>query len=175
MSDPRPLTHEAHKPVMVASSKTGHNISVAQTEVVGRPAEPAREVTSSVSDGFHAKELPMTPGKADIMQTHSLGTVMSSDCAHEVAIPQTEAMGRLANSSMEVECPFSDGICADEPPMTLGKAETESDRVLMGLFLFNLFVSLSRAGIADLGVQDGDEGGWVDFARVTRDRYSPLG
>ena len=85
---------------MVASSKTGHNISVAQTEVVGRPAEPAREVTSSVSDGFHAEELLMTPGKADIMQTHSLGTVMSSDCTREVAIPQTEAMGQLANSSI---------------------------------------------------------------------------
>ena len=69
--------------------------------------------------------------------------------------------------------PFSNRIHADEPLMTLGKAETESDRVLMGLFLFNLFESLSRAGIADLGVQDGDEGGWVDFARVTQGIDTP--
>ena len=108
--DPRPLTIEAHEPVMGASSKTGHDISIAQTEVVGRPAEPAREVTSSVSDGFHAEKLPMTPGKANIVQTHSLVTVMSSDCAREVVIPQTKAMGRLVNSSMEVECPFLTGF-----------------------------------------------------------------
>ena len=29
LADPRPLTHEAHKLVMVANSKTGHDISVA--------------------------------------------------------------------------------------------------------------------------------------------------
>ena len=29
-------------------------------------------------------------------------------------------------------------------------------------------MSLLRAGIADLGVQDGDEGGWVDFASVSQ-------
>jgi len=55
---------------------------------------------------------------------------------------------------MEVECPFSDGFCTDEPSMALGNVETESDRASIGLFQ-----SLSRAGIVDLGVQDGDEGG----------------
>lgn len=34
LADPRPLTREAHKSVMVASSKTGHDISVAQIEVM---------------------------------------------------------------------------------------------------------------------------------------------
>nr|POF21294.1 hypothetical protein CFP56_53503 [Quercus suber] len=55
LADLRPLTHEAHESVMVASSKTGHDISVAQTEVIGRPAKLAREVDSSVSGGFHMK------------------------------------------------------------------------------------------------------------------------
>ena len=134
----------------------------------GRPAKPAREVDSSVSGGFHTEESPMTSGKADTVLTYSLVTVTSSDCAHEVSVPQIEAMGRLANSSMEVACPFSDGFRAGEPSMTLGKAKTESYRASMGLFLSNFFLSLLRAGIADLGVQDGDEGGWVDFASVSQ-------
>ena len=55
----------------------------------------------------------------------------------------------------------------------MGKAVTESDRVSMGLFLSNLFMSLSRAGIAELGVQGGDERGWVDFARVAQGIETP--
>nr|POF05489.1 callose synthase 2 [Quercus suber] len=35
LADPRPLTHKAHESVMVASSKTGHDISVAQIKVMG--------------------------------------------------------------------------------------------------------------------------------------------
>ena len=54
-----------HKPVMAVSPKIGHDIVVAQTEVLGRPVEPAREVDGFVSGGFHAKKLLMTPGKAD--------------------------------------------------------------------------------------------------------------
>ena len=168
LSNPRPLTHEAHEPVMTASSKTGHDISDTQTEMLGRPAELAREVDGSVSGGFNAEESPTTPGKADTMQTHSFFTAMNSVCVHEVAAPQAEAMGQPRNSFMEVECPLSEGFHAGEPPMTLGKAETESDRVSMGLFLFNLFLSLSRARIAELGVQGGDKGGWVDFVRVAQ-------
>lgn len=87
LADPRPLTREAHKSVMVASSKTGHDISVAQIEVMGRPAEPVREVDNSISSGFHTEESPMTPGKADTVLTHSLGMVMSSNCAHELCVP----------------------------------------------------------------------------------------
>ena len=168
LSDPRPLTHEAHEPVMTASSKTGHDISDTQTEMLGRPAELVREVDGSVSSGFNAEESPTTPGKADTMQTHSFLTAMNSVCVHEVAAPQAEAMGQPGNSFMEVECPLSEGFHAGEPLMTLGKAETESDRVSMGLFLFNLFLSLSRARIAELGVQGGDKGGWVDFVRVAQ-------
>ncbi|KAK9992199.1 hypothetical protein SO802_027184 [Lithocarpus litseifolius] len=74
---------------------------------------------------------------------------------------------------MVVDCPFSEGFCADEPPMTLGKAETESFKESMGLFLSNLFLSLWRVGIADLGVQDGDRSGWVDFASVTQGIDTP--
>ena len=125
-----------HKPVMAVSPKIGHDIVVAQTEVLGRPVEPAREVDGFVSGGFHAKKLLMTPGKADTVQTHSLVMVMSDR-------------------------------------VSMGKAVTESDRVSMGLFLSNLFMSLSRVGIAKLGVQGGDEGGWVDFARVAQGIETP--
>ena len=76
-------------------------------------------------------------------------------------------------SSVKVECPVFNDSRVEKPLITLGKAETESDRVLMGLFLSNLFLSLSRAGIANLGVQDGDEGSWVDFARVTQGIDTP--
>ena len=92
----------AHKPVMVTSPKTGHNIAFAQTKVLGRPAEPTREVDGFVSSGFHGEKLPMTSGKADTV--------------------------------------------------SMGKAVTKSDRVSIGLFLSNLFLSLLRAGIAELGV-----------------------
>ena len=106
---------------------------------MGRPAKPAREVDSSVSSGFHTEESPMTSGKADTVLTYSLVTVTSSDCAHEVSVPHIKAMGRLANSSMEVACPFSDGFHASEPSMTLGKAETKSYRASMGLFCPTFF------------------------------------
>ena len=96
----------------------------------------------------------MTLGKADPMIIHSSVTVTSSDCAHENSVPLNDAMGRLEKASMEVECPFSNGFCTDEPSMALGNVETKSDRASIGLFQ-----SLSRAGIVDLGFQDGDEGG----------------
>nr|POF23865.1 hypothetical protein CFP56_23686 [Quercus suber] len=143
-------THEAHELVMVASSKTGHDIFVAQTKVLGRPKEPGREVDGSISGGFHVEESLMTPGKADLVQNHSLVTVMSSICAHEVAVTQIEMMGQPMNSFIKVECPLSDGFRADEPPMTL-----------------------ARAGIVELGVQGGDEVCWVDFAKVAQGIETP--
>ena len=265
LSDPRPLTLEAHESVMIASSNIDHNISDSQTEVLGRLAELVREVDDSVSGGFHAEESPTTPskadtvlthswvtatnsvyvhevaapqaetmgrprnsnmeveslfsegycadeppmtgfdiskmlgrpaelvrevggsvsggfhveellmtsGKADIVLIHSLGMGSSFGCVHEVTAPQAEAMGRLENSFMEVDCPLSVGYRAGELPMTLGRVNTESVRVSMGLFLFNLFLSLSRAGITELGVQGGDKGGWVDFAKVAQELEIP--
>ena len=79
------------------------------------------------------------------MQNYSLVTVTSSNCAHEVSVPQIEAMGRLANSSMEVACPFFDRFCAGKPSMTLGKAKTESYRASMGLFLSNFFFEFIKS------------------------------
>ena len=52
--------------------------------------------------------------------------------------------------------------------MSMGKAVTESDKVPMGLFLSNLFMSLLRARIAELGVQGGDEGGWLILQELLR-------
>ena len=148
---------------------TGFDIS----EMLGRPAELAREVGGSVSSGFQSEELPTTSGKADTVLIHSLRMGSSSGCVHEVAAPQAEVMGRPRNSFMEVDFPLSVGYCAGELPMTLGRVNIESVRVSMGLFLFNLFLSLSRAGITELGVQSGDKGGWVDFAKVAQELEIP--
>ncbi|KAL0001377.1 hypothetical protein SO802_015158 [Lithocarpus litseifolius] len=148
LADPRPLTHEAHESVMVASSKTGHDISVAQTEEMGRPVESTWEVDSSVSGGFHAEEPPMTPGQVDTVLTHS--------------VPQTEAMGRPANSSMVVDCPFSEGFCSVKPPMTLGKG---IDTPHQGN---QLVVS------ADCGYTEGEAGN-ANLGLGSVDNPSPLG
>ena len=60
-------------------------------------------------------------------------------------------MGQPKKASMEVECPLSDGFRADESLMALGNVEIESDKASIGLFLSNFLLSLSRAGIVDLG------------------------
>ena len=164
LADLRPPTHKAHDSMMVASSKTQHDGSAAQNEMLGRPAKPTTEVDSRVSTEFHAEESPMIPGKADTVRIHSSMAVTSSACARENSVPQIDAMGRPEKALMEVECPFSDGSRAIESPKALGNAEIESGKASIGLFLSNFFLSLSRVGIVDLGAQDGAEGGWVGCA-----------
>lgn len=41
-------------------------------------------------------------------------------------------------------------------------------RSSVNLFLFDFFLGLSRAGLVDLGVNDGDEGGWDCCAGLTQ-------
>ena len=64
-------------------------------------------------------------------------------------------MGSLAETLAEVECLIFVGYCADGPPITLGKAETEGDRALKGLVFSNYVLSPSRVGIEELGVPGG--------------------
>ena len=59
---------------------------------------------------------------------------------------------------------ISDGICVDEPMITMGKADTEGERALKGLVLSNYVMSSLRVGLEDLGVSGGDEGGRVKGA-----------
>ena len=59
---------------------------------------------------------------------------------------------------------FSGGLCADEPLSTLGKAETEGDKALIGLKLSNFVPSPRRVGIMEGGVPGGDEGDRVEGA-----------
>ena len=79
-------------------------------------------------------------------------------------VPQTENMGCLVRTLVEVEGPVSDGPCVGEPLILLGKAETEGDRATDCLELFEYVLSLSRVGNADLGIQNGDEGDRVNCA-----------
>lgn len=66
---------------------------------------------------------PATLDRADIALIHT--TRMDT-----MSIPLTENMGCLTKTSAEDECLISDGPCADEPPITLSKAETKGDRAL---------------------------------------------
>ena len=74
-----------------------------------------------------------------------------------MSVPLTENMVGLAKTLVKGKCLISDGSCADEPTITLGKAETEGDRALIGLVLSNYVLSPSRVGTEELGVQGGDE------------------
>ena len=67
--------------------------------------------------------------------------------------------GRCAKPSMEANYSFSDGLSFDEPTMTPGKTGKVISRSSVVLFLSDFFLSLSRAGLVDLGVNDGDEDG----------------
>ena len=97
---------------------------------------------------------------------HAPATVVSPK-----ALPQTfglepEVPGQCAKPPMEANCPFSDGVSPDEPTMTPGKTNKVISRSSVELFLSDFFLSLSRAGLVDLGVNDGDEGGWDSRASL---------
>lgn len=62
----------------------------------------------------------MTLDTTDTILTHSTRTKTNPDVGYEKSIPQTEMMGCLAKSSVEVECLVSDGSCIEEPSITLG-------------------------------------------------------
>ncbi|KAF3968717.1 hypothetical protein CMV_007427 [Castanea mollissima] len=80
------------------------------------------------------------------------------------SLPLTENLGCLVMTSVEVERLISDGSCADEPSVTLGKAEIGGDGALTGCVVSNYNSSPSRVGNEEVGVQGGDEGGQVDCA-----------
>ena len=109
------------------------------------------------SDGFLAEASPATWDKADTALFHTTRTDL-------VAIPPTELLGCLAETSVKAESLTSGGLCAVEPPSTLGKAETEGDRALLGLELSHYVLSPPRVGIKEWGVPGGDEGGRVEGA-----------
>ena len=91
---------------------------------------------------------------------HASATVVSLK-----ALPQTfglepEVSGRGAKPPMEADGPFSNGVSTDEPTMSPGKLDKVISWSSVELFLSDFLLSLSRAGLVDLGVNDGDEGGW---------------
>ena len=73
-------------------------------------------------------------------------------------------MGCPAKTSAETESLFSGGLCANEPPFTLGKAETKGVRALKGPTLSNYILSPPRVGIEEWGVPGGDEGDRLEGA-----------
>lgn len=50
--------------------------------------------------------------------------------------------------------------------MTPGKTDKVISRSSVELFLSDFFLSLSRAGLVDLGVNDGDKVGWDSRASL---------
>ena len=79
-----------------------------------------------------------------------------------MSVPPTELLGCLAETLAEAESLISGGLCIDEPPFTLGKAEIEAGKALIGLELSNYVLSPLRVGIEEWGVSGGDEGDRVE-------------
>ena len=124
---------------------------------MGHPSKSSVVTQCPVSDGSNAEDLPVTLDRADTAPICSTRTETMFD-------PQTENLGCLAKPSGEVKCLVFDGSCVDEPSIALGKAEIEDDRAFIGLLLSDYVLSILRARTEDLGIQDRDEGGWVDCA-----------
>ena len=112
-----------------------------------------------VFDGFSIEESLMILDKLDANLTHSMRTMMNPHGDYEKFASQSETVGCLVESSVEVECLVSDDSRAEKPLFTLVKAETEGVRASVGLVLSNSVLSLSGVEIVGLGVQDGDKGG----------------
>nr|POE65407.1 hypothetical protein CFP56_55270 [Quercus suber] len=126
------------------SSKTVMS-STGQTEMTGHPAKAPMVTQCPFSDGFHAEDSPATLDRADITLIHTIRT-------DTLSVPLTENMGCLAKTSVEAKCLIFNRSRVNEPLITLGKAETEDDRALIGLVLSNYVLSPSRVGIEKLGV-----------------------
>ena len=94
----------------------------------------------------------MTLGRADVDLSNTRRTVLTS-------IRLTEPFGCPTETSMKA---VSNGTHADEPSITMGKANTKVERALKGLVLSNHFLSSPRVRLKDLGVSGGDEGGRVE-------------
>lgn len=123
----------------VCETSTGH------TEKLGRPVTSSAVTQCPVSYGSQAEGSLTTLDSTDIALPNSMRTEI-------MIVPQTENMGCLARTLVEVEGPVTDVPCVGEPPILLGKAETEGDKAINGLELSNYVLSLSRVGNADLGI-----------------------
>jgi len=142
---------------MMAKSSNGCETSIGQTKKMGRPLKSSVVTQCPVSDGSHIEDTLMTLDRAYTAPIHSTRMETMSN-------PRTSNLGYLAKPLGEAECPVFDGSRADEPSITLGKAETKDDKASIGLVLSNYVLSISRTRTKDLGIQDGDEGGQVDCA-----------
>ena len=109
--------------------------------------------TSSSSDSSS----PVTRDRANIAPFHTMRIDL-------VSFSPTEPLGCLVETSTKAQSLFSSGLCADEPLSTLGKAETEGDRALIGLELSNFVQSPLKVGIKEGGVPGGDGGDRVEGA-----------
>ena len=118
--------------------------SAGQIEMMGRLAKASMVTWCPFSDGFRTEDSLVTLDRGDIALIHT--TRMDT-----LSVPLTKNMGCLAKTSVEAECLISDGSRADKPPITLGKAEIEGDRALIGLVLSNYILSPLRVGTEELG------------------------
>ena len=124
---------------------------------VGYPAKAVGLERGPFPDGFHIGASPATPDRAVLAPFH----IMRTDL---VSVPPTELLGCLVETSMEAVSLISGGLCVDEPPFTLGKAETKGVRALKGPMLSNYILSPPRVGIEEWGVPGVDEGDRLEGA-----------
>ena len=139
--------------------------SAGQTEKYGCPVKASEVHRDPFSDGFHAGDPLATLDRADFGLFHSMRSILESDSP-------TEHMGCPAETSAVAECLISVGLGSDEPLFSLGKADTEIDRVFNGLVLSNYALSPPRVGIEVRGVPNGDVGGRVEGASDIQGTYS---
>ena len=124
--------------------------SATQTEMNHCSAKASMLVGGPFSNGFHAGASSATLDRADTALFHTTRTDL-------VSVPPTELLGCLVETSMEAVSLIFGGLCVDEPSFTLGNAEIEGDRALIGLELSNYVLCPPRVGIEEWGVP-GSEG-----------------
>ncbi|KAK9989074.1 hypothetical protein SO802_029313 [Lithocarpus litseifolius] len=101
-----------------------------------------------------------SPGVSFLSQDHATTARLTESPQPFVLEP--EAPDCCAKHQMVADDPASGGFSSDEPTTAPGKLEkVSSSRFTAEKFLSDLFLSFSRAGFLDVGVNDGVNGGWV--------------
>ena len=156
LAEESPMPSEMASTVRQHASKSAMS-PVGQSVMNFCPAKAVVVNHGPFSNGFHAEDSSTTLDRADLALFHTTRT-------NTMSAPPTELMGSLMETLVEAECLFSVGYSVDGLQITLGKAETEGDWALKGLVLSNFVLSPLRAGIKELGVLGGVEGGRVEGA-----------
>ena len=99
---PAPVIQVRNQSLVTTAGVGDCEIVVGQTETMGSLAEPSVIAKCTVSDGFSVEESSTILDKPDADLTHSMRTMMNPDGDYEKSTPQSETVGCLVESSVEV-------------------------------------------------------------------------